>query len=237
MNQGKKTGKAHRYVPIAIFVSILPLIILYLAGQHPSIELHQHAVGHLGRSIIAGWTVVLLLAGTARVLPGKKVVDVADENNSARRRDSIVKTASPGQAISIIFALITIANSLMMITGLDTPKNGVFAYVHLLVRLSIVSLFVIVFSFSEIISNVRKTRFSIDPVKFLYLKPDSPSLIVVSGAFTRGTAALCLLSIAFQRQLSPAGGEKLYAGLLVFWLGLWVINRLIRLPKKRGGNE
>ena len=36
--------------------------------------------------------------------------------------------------ISFCFSLLTVLNSIMMIFGLDTPKQGVFAYVQILIQ-------------------------------------------------------------------------------------------------------
>jgi hypothetical protein len=41
--------------------------------------------------------------------------------------------------VALLFTIVTVGNSLMMLTGLDEPKNDTFAYVHLLGRLGIIT--------------------------------------------------------------------------------------------------
>jgi hypothetical protein len=50
--------------------------------------------------------------------------------------------------VALLFTIVTVGNSAMMLTGLDEPKVGTFAYVHLLGRLGIIALLVGLFYLS-----------------------------------------------------------------------------------------
>ena len=90
--------------------SILDLFILFLIGVP------------VGRSA--------LLAQCKTRGVGKK----GPQTDSGQRTDdwSWIET------VTLTFSLITLVNSAMMISGLDVPKTGLFAYGHILVRLFIV---------------------------------------------------------------------------------------------------
>ncbi|TCK93337.1 hypothetical protein EDC19_1529 [Natranaerovirga hydrolytica] len=44
--------------------------------------------------------------------------------------------------ISVLFTTVTIIHSLMVVSGIDSPKQGVFAYIHLLTRFVLIFLIV-----------------------------------------------------------------------------------------------
>lgn len=52
--------------------------------------------------------------------------------------------------VAWLFTIVTVGNSVMMLTGLDEPKTGSFAYVHLLGRLGIITPLVGLFHLDEV---------------------------------------------------------------------------------------
>lgn len=58
--------------------------------------------------------------------------------------------------VALVFTVVTVGNSAMMLTGLDEPKTGAFAYVHLLGRLGIITVLVGLFHLDEV--RGRRTR-------------------------------------------------------------------------------
>ncbi|UNC92045.1 hypothetical protein [Candidatus Contubernalis alkaliaceticus] len=83
---------------------------------------------------------------------------------------------TPCETVGIFFALLTVINSIMMLAGADVPKEGVFAYVHLMSRLGIITLIVTLISFREIIAPLY---FAIFLIHYCFLKRFSFSGMVV----------------------------------------------------------
>lgn len=114
--------------------------------------------------------------------------------------------------ISDAFLIVTVINSFMMVNGLDTPKEGQFAYIHLLIRLGIISGIWFAFDFSYTITStkafVRELRAGIGR----YIRHNVYDAIAITY-----TSAIVLLCIVGSTGLFPLqGGRVLYQGLL--WL-------------------
>ena len=52
--------------------------------------------------------------------------------------------------VALLFFVVTVGNSVMILTGLDEPKTGSFAYLHLLGRIGIITVLVALFSLGEV---------------------------------------------------------------------------------------
>ena len=114
--------------------------------------------------------------------------------------------------ISDAFLIVTVINSFMMVNGLDTPKEGWFAYVHLLIRLGIITGIWVAFDFSYTVTStkafVRELRAGIGQ----YIRHNVYDAIAITY-----TSSVVLLCVAGSTGLFPLhGGRALYQGLL--WL-------------------
>ena len=128
--------------------------------------------------------------------------------------------------IAILFTAITVINNIMMVTGIDTPKQGTFAYTHLLMRTLIVTLAVFIWMFKDVIKAFK--------VFFKWLKSDAKTShlknrlsvffntygIVTKSAvvFTIITVFGCMTMVILSLFINPQGGVNLYISLLILYL-------------------
>jgi len=144
--------------------------------------------------------------------------------------------------IALGFAAITIVNNFMMISGNDTPKIGTFAYVHLLIRLLIVTLATTLIMIKpiskrikDIIQNTRKNPLNIETLmNKITINPLVHSFVL----FTYITALGCIIMVMLSPLIQPEAGYNLYASLL-FLYSIILIYTLIHfyykiLTQKRG---
>lgn len=131
--------------------------------------------------------------------------------------------------VALAVTIITVGNSVMMVTSLDEPKTGTFAYVHLLGRLGIIMVLVGLFSVDELRDRATRWRLAArhpgPPVRV----PSSRRTVVdaVLGSFFRGpvegtaraftaiVTATILLVLALAGIRSPAGGSVFYRNLVI----------------------
>ncbi|OUZ10977.1 hypothetical protein BHE97_05955 [Aeromicrobium sp. PE09-221] len=112
--------------------------------------------------------------------------------------------------VCVAFTGVTIVNSVMMVVGWDEPKEGAFAYVHLLSRLAIVTGVVALF-FTDEIREWARHRGS--AVAWFTRTLDHP----VNGfslLFTLTTATGCVAAIVISAVVEVAGGVRAYWALL-----------------------
>lgn len=128
------------------------------------------------------------------------------------------------QEICQTFTFITVINSFMMILNIDTPKIGEFAYVHILMRLLIISIIILIFDFRHIPQEIKQTISSIKNVLKVSVKEIGMSLYrniikekfnTITTAFTLLTIIVCLFNIFIVRE--PKGGPGFYFSLLILW--------------------
>jgi hypothetical protein len=130
--------------------------------------------------------------------------------------------------VALLFTVVTVGNSVMMLTGLDEPKTGSFAYVHLLGRLGIIASLVGAFHLGEVRERLTRWR----DLAHHTARPDRPRrssravLDAVIGfflgswldstarVFTVLVAAVCLVVLALAGPRPPAGGVELYRNLV-----------------------
>lgn len=79
------------------------------------------------------------------------LVDMLKKVNRWFNQGSIIEEI---EEIVEVFSLVTIINSFMMLVGWDQPKTGVFAYIHLLTRLAIISVIIGLWRYKEIIKKL-----------------------------------------------------------------------------------
>ncbi len=206
-------------------ICALAVGFLYIIGQFT--ELHPDAYRDLIRSILFGYGIYLLIYGfyhgvIKRKTPGKAPVKSAAEN----------KKETPLESICVVFLVITTLNSIMMLTGLDTPKEGTFAYIHMMTRLFIITGIIAIFMWKQVISEVRSFRFSYS-LRGFYLEAHKNIFKSVAKVFTLITAVYCISMIAFQSILSPSGGVFFYQSLLVILIVI-TLGMFLLLIAQRG---
>lgn len=156
-----------------------------------------------------------------------------DREVSGRERASSSTLVAPFRAwwdrstflgeVAVLFTVITVGNSVMMLTGLDEPKNGTFAYVHLLGRIAIIVVVVGLFHLGEARVWLHRWR---DPARRPNRSPRGVAEAAVgtvlrhwvegtARVFTTAVIAICLTSVAVAGVRPPAGGVGLYRSLLL----------------------
>ncbi|TVP92058.1 hypothetical protein [Alkalibacterium sp.] len=215
----KKNGfikLAIRHLFIMSVVCILASIGLYVASLNPTVTLHPNAYRDIIRSIVMVYIFFFVASVT-----GAFLFNFLTVGNDRKRKKYNVKEyfnrVTPYETIGISFTLVTIVNSIMMLTGLDEPKEGVFAYVHLMTRLGIITLIVILISLKEIKEGLEKFSLkSVSPINVL-CAPRKNAFIGVSKAFTTVSFLYCVTFIVFQVILPASGGRSFYISLLIIW--------------------
>ncbi|NEZ64758.1 hypothetical protein D0962_18525 [Leptolyngbyaceae cyanobacterium CCMR0082] len=130
---------------------------------------------------------------------------------SALKRFFSEKNAVAG--VSDAFLIVTVINSVMMVTGLDTPKEGRFAYVHLLLRLGILTGIWFVFYFSYTITSTKEFFRDLQAGIGRYIRHNVYDAIAITY-----TSLVVLLCVAGSTGLFPLhGGRVLYQGLLLLF--------------------
>ena len=110
------------------------------------------------------------------------------------------------------FLIVTVANSFMMVTGLDTPKEGQFAYIHLLLRLGLLIGIWAMFDFSYTVESTKAFFGDLQAGLGRYIRHNVYDAIAITY-----TSAIVLLCIVGAPGLFPLhGGRPLYQSLL--WL-------------------
>ncbi len=145
--------------------------------------------------------------------------------------------------VAVGFAVVTVGNSVMMLTGLDEPKTGSFAYVHLLGRLGIITLIVGVFHLGDLGDRVAAWRQRAragdrhDPAR----RSSPPLRDRILGflldrwlegsarVYTLAVTSVCLVVLALAQVRPPVGGAELYRNLV----SLAVLVLLLMLPMTR----
>ena len=145
--------------------------------------------------------------------------------------------------LAAVFAVVTVGNSVMMVTGLDQPKTGSFAYVHLLSRLGIILLIVGVFHLGDLGDRFGAWRHRarsagqpdptrsasssvLDKVLGFFL---GSWLEATARVFTVVVATVCVVVLALSGVRPPVGGAVLYRNLVL----LAVVLMLVMLPATR----
>ena len=127
--------------------------------------------------------------------------------------------------VALGFTLVTVGNSVMMITGLDEPKTGTFAYVHLLSRLGIVAAVVALFSLDEARAWLGRRRGGEAP-GHARRSPETLAREAISWllpGWLEGTARvfavlvvlLCLAMLLLAGVRPPEAGRGLYRNLVI----------------------
>lgn len=219
-----------KHLLILIVVSLLASLGLYVASLNPATTLHSNAYRDIIRSIVFVYILFFSVSVAGAALVSRVIAEREIQWNATNTKDYFSKI-TPYETIGITFTLVTVINSIMMLTGFDQPKQGVFAYVHLMTRLGIISVIVIFIYFKEIIEGIKTIKLKNLSLTDLLYAPKKNALIGVAKAFTTLSLVYCSLMIAFQGILPASGGRSFYLSLLIM-LGLISLARVISIMVK-----
>lgn len=123
------------------------------------------------------------------------------------------------EAIALFFTFITVINSFMMVVGWDYPKTGAFAYIHLMMRLAIITVIIGICDYKEVIEWCRsfaggKQKSIKEKRRHRFFQNVVPSTAL---AFTGITIFICTGNILLQAWIKPEGGRELYRDLLLLF--------------------
>lgn len=118
------------------------------------------------------------------------------------------------------FTIVTVINSYMMVSGMDNPKIGRFAYIHLLIRLTIVSVFFIIWDYEAAFQAIKKTTtiikgISKTNIKEIYKNVLAHKFASICIVYTLLIVIICLVMIL--GIFVPKGGQGLYLNLLLLF--------------------
>ncbi len=147
--------------------------------------------------------------------------------------------------IALFFTAITFINNIMMLTGIDVPKEGTFAYTHLLVRTLIVTLAVVISMHRDVIETFKSIKAHLEApadqrrlqrrekrnalLQTLRTRPLEAS----ASLFTFITVSGCLIMVLTSPWSSPKGGAPLYLSLTILYGVLLVITLLSAFLSRR----
>lgn len=123
-----------------------------------------------------------------------------------------------------LFTLVTVINSYMIVYLNDEPKIGRFAYIHLLMRLLILSVIIMIWEEKLIFSEIKRIILSTKAFNALsekeirtmaYKKIVNDKIATISVLFTSITIIICVGRIVGADE--PSGGVTLYFNLLLIF--------------------
>ncbi|MCG8500424.1 MAG: hypothetical protein MJB12_08460 [Firmicutes bacterium] len=123
------------------------------------------------------------------------------------------------------FTIVTVINSYMMVSGTDNPKIGRFAYIHLLIRLAIVSVCVVIWDYESVFQAIKKTLTTLKNIKCIsksgikkiYQNVLAHKFASICIVYTLSIVMICLVMIFSSGIYVPKGGEGLYFNLLLLF--------------------
>ncbi|WP_209661436.1 hypothetical protein [Acetoanaerobium pronyense] len=202
---------------IMMGVCLIVSLVLYISSLNQSIKLHQNAYRDITRSIIIMYILFFVGSIITKYLLNRYIIGESKQDEKFNIKEYFDRV-TPYETIGISFTLLTIINSIMMVTGVDTPKEGVFAYVHLMMRLSIITLIVVLISFRDIKTSLNEFKMENISLSNILYAPRKDSIISISKAYTNISILYCLTMISLQRKFTSLGGINFYLSLLVLWL-------------------
>jgi len=123
-----------------------------------------------------------------------------------------------------LFTLVTVINSYMIVYINDEPKIGKFAYIHLLMRLLILSVIIMIWEEKLIFSEIKSIILSTKNISALsqkeirtmaYKKIVNYKITTISVLFTSITISICVGRIVGANE--PRGGTIFYFNLLLIF--------------------
>ncbi|MCD5414003.1 MAG: hypothetical protein LR001_03230 [Clostridiales bacterium] len=168
--------------------------------------------------------------------------------NAAKKIKSIYRWFADEESVFAeicgVFALITFANSYMMVSGMDTPKVGRFAYTHLLIRLKIIFIFFLIWDYKAILSEIKrhmKKLKGLPNIKFknIYKNVLKNRFNSICITYTSTIVIFCIIMIF--RVCEPRGGAGLYFNLILLFTFITITILLLyileRIKASLQGNQ
>ena len=205
-------------------VSLGMLLVVYVSGMF--VTLHPDAYIDAFMSVLYVYAFIVVIHLLFHIIKITTNINPLSVSNKAFNK---YKNIGIFTNIAIIFTLITVINSLMMITGYDTPKTGSFAYLHLLARTLIIVLGVSITMYKDVMKSLKnlksraihskKERQTKRSAKLNRLRQNFSQKPFESSAilFTLITVTGCVIMVTFSLYLKPKGGSNLYLALIVFY--------------------
>jgi hypothetical protein len=200
-------SKVIRHVTVLLAVCIAAVIMTYVMGHF--MELHPDAYRDIVRSILMVYALVLLIGGCIKLLSKVPPIQGAMEKATTWFGET-----TPLQAISEGFLMITAVNNVMMLTGIDVPKQGVFAYVHMLSRILIITIVVVALMWRDVLARL-KTLKPRDDLHHFFQNAHRHVFASASQVFTLVTVIYCAAAILASRMMPIKGGATFYVVLLI----------------------
>lgn len=224
------------YIPIMCFI----LTLVYISGFF--IELADSAYFDIFRSVTIPYIVYIIYLVYLKHYRNRtcknnpicyknlkitKLQTSTNKNASKIKKINIIGWIKKDQNVLFdiceVFMLVTVVNSFMMVLTIDIPKIGKFSYIHLLMRLSIISVIMIVFrgsKFSQDIKNIITTIKEISSSRNNIKKSIEKNIIkykyrTIYLLFSTITITTCVTSVLFLP--NPSGGIGLYFNLLIMF--------------------
>ena len=226
---------------LIVFVALLALVAVIVFVTGLFVDLHPDAYRDGMLSIVYVYPLVLVAIGLFAL------VKRLSRGDRATSLDGLVRwyqECGVFTGIAIVFTLITVINNVMMLTGIDAPKEGLFAYQHMLVRIAIVTGAVTIAMVREAVRVLRRlvVFFTSDPsirrsmlddlasrtVEVVTRRPFEASVTI----FTVLTFLICVAAIIASTWREVAGGAPFYIALLILYGVLLVVFVVIRLARR-----
>lgn len=228
MNKLRKALLQHAVIFTALVLGTL--ITIFILGQFN--DLHPNAYRDGVLSIVYVYIVIFILhllfitLQTQRFGPLKRLY---------QRLEHWERHSGVLAHIAMMFTLITVVNSVMMLTGIDAPKTGTFAYAHLLTRTLIVTLAGVLWQFKKVLNFVQRLgkpkpeALSLNRrLANFFDQPFNASTLL----FTSITVIGCLVMVNLSSILNPQGGASLYLSLIILYGLIFILSYFIHLKKR-----
>lgn len=216
--------KIIKHAFVLMVICSLAWLFLYIIRNF--ISLHPNAYGDLIRSIFLGYGIYILFYALKTVVYKRtSLVRVFKKFSGCWENET------PIEAICEAFTIITAINSMMMLMGYDIPKQGVFAYIHMISRLFIISFIIIIWMWKDVIKRAKKFTFK-NNLRNFYQEAHKHIFVSVSKLFTVITVTYCIVMIIFHRAKDPVGGMVFYQILLGILVIITVYLLVLRSSRK-----
>ena len=213
-----------------IIFSLLVLVmvcIIFVLGQFNS--LHPDAYRDGVMSIVYVYAIILFLHLLIYIIKSKTRFDALKLPSQWLRWH---QNSGVFLHIALGFTFITVINNIMMVTGIDVPKTGTFAYTHLLIRTLIVTVAVIIWMYKDVYYGIKSVfKLSKKPMIHTVAKAWKAHGVLASTAmmFTTITVIGCLFMVIFSGLLNPQGGFNLYLSLIILFVVLLGVNVFLKI--------
>ncbi|GAA0741818.1 DUF6608 family protein [Clostridium oceanicum] len=220
------------------YIPIMAIVFVLVYTSSFFIELADNAYFDIFRSVTVPYSIYVIYLickkatletrqqrGSSNNSKSKIIINTKTNSNSAFRKIKNCFNTDESVMFNIleIFMLLTIINNLMMVFGIDpNPKIGKFAYIHLTIRFSIISLIMIAIRGKKVIKDYKNFNHSIKKLSnYSNLKSSIFENFRINKyrctyvLFTTITIGICIFTIFFVP--TPTGGVKFYFNLLIMF--------------------